>query len=677
MGPVRADTAVVRRPVLAVLAALLGALSLVAPASAGETTDIVIGRADGSFEVRPVPAATVASAIAAARRRPDVAWVEIDQPVRAAETVVPNDARFAEQWGLPRVRVPEAWAQGAGDTSVVVAVIDTGVDASHPDLVGNVLEGADFVNDGHTGDPSGHGTAVAGVIAARGNNHLGIVGHCWTCRILPVRALDRHGDGTSSGIAAGILWAADHGADIINLSLTSPTSSVALEFAVAAARAKGILVVAAAGNQSAGQELTVPQYPAATDGVIGVVGTTQNDAPYIWTHRGQWADVAAPGCALSTATGGGYAPYCGTSFAAPAVAGVLALALSAFPSAPAASVETALFGSSVPLPGGIVAHGRVDATGLLEKLGAGYPFVRRPERVAGNDRIATAVALSQRAFAAADTVVVARSDSYADALAASALAGTFHAPVLLSGSSGLPGNVASEIARLGATTAWVIGGTGALSPAVEAGLRSVGVTPTRIAGTSRYDTAGKIAQELGSTSVFVAPSGGWADAVAVSGLAALTGIPILLVDQDRVPAETALALSSLQPTTITVLGGVSVVSDAVVTALGETGATVSRLSGANRYETSKAIATVAASSGADPTRTWVATGTGWPDALAAGPAAAAEGAVMLLVDGASVVAPSSASWFGASPGVHQLVVVGGPASITEQTAAILGMATHP
>ncbi len=663
-----------RRLSFAVLAAFLAVLSLAAPASAGGTTDIVIGRPDGSFVVRTVPAATADAAVATAQRQPGVAWAEIDQPVHAA-AVTPNDPQYSLQWGLSRTRAPEAWSRTTGDSSAVIAVVDTGVDATHPDLAGAVLPGADFINDGKSGDPAGHGTGVAGIVAGRGNDGVGIAGYCWGCKILPVRSLDATGSGSSATVAAGIQWATTHGADVINLSLAGSATSITLENAIAQARAAGVLVVAAAGNLTkAGQNLSLPQYPAASDGVIGVVGTDADDAIYPWSYRGTWADVAAPGCVRTAAPNADYVSECGTSFASPAVAGIVGLALSAFPKAPVSAIESALYATSSPVSGGIALHGRVDAAALLDRLAETYQAVVAPERVAGGNRIATSVALSQRAHAATDTVIVARSDSYADALAAAPLAGRFNAPVLLTGSSALDPAVATEVRRLGATTAWIVGGERAVAPAVADGLRAAGATDVRrLAGASRYDTAGLIARELGTRSVFVTQAGGWPDAVAVSGLAALTNAPILLVDRDAVPKVTSDALAELQATTITVVGGPGVVSDSVLAALRVSGATVSRLAGASRYETSKAIADAAISAGASAQRTWVATGADWPDALAAGPAAAATGAVLLLVDGKSPTgSPTVTGWLSALTGsLRELVVVGGEASVSVPTLTSL------
>lgn len=655
---------------IAVITALAAILSLASPAQAGPAARIVIGHDDGTFDVQTVPASTVDAAIARAERDPDVAYAERDVALRAVGTVTPNDPMFPEQWGPRLVNTPEAWGRTVGDPSIVVAVVDTGVSPTNPDLAGALLPGKSILK-GSTDDPNGHGTAVAGVIAARGNNGIGVAGYCWACRILPVRALDQNGGGTASDVATGIRWAADNGADIINLSMAGPDASTVLDDAIRYAEAKGVVVVAAAGNQtSAGENLTAPQYPAAGTGVIGVVGTNSSDAIYPWSFRGTWADLAAPGCVATTAPGPAYTAECGTSFAAPAVAGILALAFAAAPQLSRSAVVSALYSSTAPIAPGLAAHGRVDAAALLDAVSGPAATGVQPERVAGADRVATSIELSKRTHPTAPAVVLARSDSYADALAAAPLAARLGAPVLLTPTAALSPAVADEIRRLGATDAWLTGGAAALSTDVEAALTSSGVATHRIAGTSRYDTARQIALQLGGTSVFVTSASSWPDAVAVSGLAASTQTPILLVDQWSVPSDTATALSTLRPTAITVIGGTGVIAGSVLNALASTGATITRLAGATRYDTSLAVADAAVARGLSAASTWVATGSDWPDALAAGPASAAAGGILVLVDGHSgVVSQSLATWLAAT---ENLVIVGGEASVTPVAASLLG-----
>lgn len=264
-------------------------------------------------------------------------------------------------------------------------------------------------------------------------------------------------------------------------------------------------------------------------------------------------------------------------------------------------------------------------------------------RVAGAGRVATAAALSLAQFTPdrTDTVVIARADSYADALAAGPLARARNAPLLLSDQSSLSFETAAEIRRLGVETALLMGRTGALSPQLEADLEALGVTTIqRIGGTNRYETAALAARELGSPGrVYVVeganadPSRGWPDAVAVSALAADEGAPILLVERDRLPAETAAALSHHPGATI--VGGTAAVSTAVEQALAALAVTTDRVAGGTRFETSVLLAQRALAGG-PALRLWLATGANFPDSLAAGPAVAADGGVLLLAPTRSV-----------------------------------------
>jgi Tol biopolymer transport system component len=308
----------------------------------------------------------------------------------------------------------------------------------------------------------------------------------------------------------------------------------------------------------------------------------------------------------------------------------------------------------------------------------------RSLRVAGPDRIATAVRLSGLR-AAADAVVVARADAYPDALAGAPLAAALDAPVLLTGGDGLDGRVAEEVRRLGATTAYVLGGTAALSPAVDDDLRAAGVaTVERRAGGDRYGTAAAIARDVldrtGAGRVYVVeganedPARGWPDAVAVSGLAALEGRPILLVTQPALPPATREALESLPVDAATVVGGTGAVSAAVESAVADTGVAVDRVAGASRYATSAALAARADAAGADAARPWLATGRNWPDALAAGAAVAADGGVLLLIDGEAFAGSPATRDRLAEVDVDRAVVVGGAGVVRpEARAAVEGV----
>lgn len=255
---------------------------------------------------------------------PIVINIEVDEVASSSqEPTPPNDSRFAEQWGLPVVGLPEAWAAVPSNRTVIVAVIDSGVCLNHPDLAGRVMAGYDFVdNDNDPSDVFGHGCGVAGVIAANANNGIGIAGVAPNTRIMPVRVLDSRGLGNYSNIAAGIIYATDNGANIINLSLAGSTNSSVLEQAVAYAVSRGVIVIAAAGNFGSPNTY----YPAAYPSVIAVGSIDVNLQRSSFSNYGTFVDVYAPGRdILTTNINGDYAFNSGTSFAAPIVAGITAM----------------------------------------------------------------------------------------------------------------------------------------------------------------------------------------------------------------------------------------------------------------------------------------------------------------------------------------------------------------
>jgi len=287
------------------------------------------------------------------------------EPISEAFDTSPDDVDWPQQDGLRVAGFPKAWDVTQGSSKIVVAVIDTGVDSNHPDLRGALVPGWNFIgNDANPMDDHGHGTAVAGVVAARSNNHVGGAGICWRCLVMPIKVLDAKGSGDDTLIAAGIVWAVDHGARVINLSLGGPGSSVELANALAYASAKGVIVVAAAGNAG----VTTQSFPAADPHAISVAATTVADRRYSWSNYGSWVRLAAPGCNIAPIlVGGGYGTFCGTSSATPVVAGLVALELSAQPAATAREAEDALARAAVPLPG-FVQYGRIDAGRTLALL---------------------------------------------------------------------------------------------------------------------------------------------------------------------------------------------------------------------------------------------------------------------------------------------------------------------
>lgn len=276
--------------------------------------------------------------VAKALRDPGVETVSLALPVRA---IVSNDPLRPRQWGMTRLQAESVWKRSTGVATstkrrAVVAVLDTGVDANHPDLRGNVLSGYDVLAPGTSAaDPNGHGTHVAGVVAALAGNRRGVAGLAPRAAILPIRVLDAAGNGTSDMIARGIVRAADRRPHVINLSLGASGDDPAVRQAVAYAQRKGVLVVAAAGNSGCGL-FRPTQYPAAYPGVVGVGSVDASLAGSRFSSCGSWVDVAAPGGGIWSTVpatnrlgcSGGYCALSGTSMAAPHVAAAAALAMS-------------------------------------------------------------------------------------------------------------------------------------------------------------------------------------------------------------------------------------------------------------------------------------------------------------------------------------------------------------
>jgi serine protease len=283
--------------------------------------------------------------------------VEYAEPLaRVQAFFVPNDPLVKEQWHMQRIGAPRAWDFASG-RGVTVAVVDTGIacETHGPFNKGSDLastecvDGWNFVNDSaHANDDQGHGTHVAGTIAQSTNNAIGTVGVAFHARLMPVKVLNEGGWGSTAGVANGIRWAADHGAQVINLSLGGPRNAKVLENAVKYALSRGTVVVAAAGN-TGGRV----QYPGATDGVIGVSATDDGDKIAKFSSRGDAVDLAAPGVNVvqQTICNKGrdkcerYPAYNGTSMAAPHVAGAAALVMSLGVTDPPA-VEAALKASA-------------------------------------------------------------------------------------------------------------------------------------------------------------------------------------------------------------------------------------------------------------------------------------------------------------------------------------------
>jgi len=274
--------------------------------------------------------------VRALQSRPEVEFAELDEIVPPAD-LIPNDPWYANwEWHLRKIQAPTAWPTTEGSSNVVIAILDTGVDGTHEDLASKLVPGWNvYDNNSDTRDVNGHGTLVAGTAAASSNNAVGVASVAWGCRVMPVRISDISGYGYFSTMASGLTWAADHGARVANLSYRASTSSTVAS-AAQYFQSKGGVVTVAAGNEGTFEPSLDNPY------LLTVSGTDSNDLLYAWSNTGNNMDVAAPGSAFTTVNGGGYSAASGTSIAAPIVAGVAALILSANPNLTGDETQTIL-----------------------------------------------------------------------------------------------------------------------------------------------------------------------------------------------------------------------------------------------------------------------------------------------------------------------------------------------
>lgn len=314
--------------------------------------------------VTRVPEHAADSIRAALANNPHIQFVEVDRALELNGTSA-NDTYYPHAWHLATVEAPLAWDYGFGD-GITVAVLDTGVNDVHADLSGKVLSGWNSANNsGDTSDINGHGTSVAGVIGAVSNNGTGVASVAWNAMLLPVR-VSNSTDGVAyiSDIAEGLVWAADQGADVSNISY-NVTGSTTLNSAAKYMHDKGGVVVVAAGNS--GSEYKYADSPY----VISVSATNSADSRTSWSSYGEYVDVSSPGAGIYTTTkDGGYGKVSGTSFASPLTAGIVALMKAANSTLSPLELEQALESSAVDLGAAgydiHYGHGRVDAAAAVQ-----------------------------------------------------------------------------------------------------------------------------------------------------------------------------------------------------------------------------------------------------------------------------------------------------------------------
>jgi subtilisin family serine protease len=327
----------------------------------GNVVSQILSRGVEEAVVVSVPLTSAASFVEETAAAKIAEYIEPNLKFEAQFT--PNDPYFTDQWGLTKIEAPRAWDLSHGNSSVLVAVVDSGIDWNHPDLAPNYVPlGYDWVyNDADPMDDNGHGTHVAGIIAAALNNELGVAGVAQVS-IMAEKALDMKGEGYESDLASAINHAAEQGAEIISMSWGSYEDSWLIHRALIDAYRAGVLLVAAAGNDATNERM----YPAAYDEVIAVSATDQNDNPAWFSNYGDWVELSAPGVSiLSTLWNDYYGVKSGTSMAAPYVAGVAALVWGVYPEMTRDELRTWLRGHSDDLgePGFdyVYGYGRINA----------------------------------------------------------------------------------------------------------------------------------------------------------------------------------------------------------------------------------------------------------------------------------------------------------------------------
>ncbi|MFK8793872.1 cell wall-binding repeat-containing protein [Planococcus plakortidis] len=593
-------------------------------AAAGDVTTATAG--SGQIVTIDVPEGeNLESFMAELSGQGDIAYVEPDGRVELA--VIPGDPYYAGyQYHHRLIGSEAAWDKTTGNKDVLVAVIDDGFDLLHPDLKGRIVSPFNVITGSGNVSVEFHGTHVAGLIAGNMDDELFGVGVAPSTSIMPIDVFDGE-DGFISDVAAGVYHAVDKGADIINMSLVAYADTNVLREAVEYAHSRNVLVIAAAGNDG----ISSPYYPAAYKEVVSVASTDAADKRSAFSNYGKTIDIAAPGSGVfSIFPDKSFGGMDGTSMSTPIVSGAAALLKANEPKLSNTDIAGRLMLTAKDLgtTGKDVyyGHGRLNIDRALTLDASHWS-----NRLAGQTRYDTAVAISKAGWNAASTVVIAKGADFPDALAGGPLAYQENAPILLTKGDSLHPATAAEIRRLKPGKAILLGSGGALSATVEAQVRQLVADVERIGGKNRYDTAALIAEKIPGNRAVVSSGQNFPDVLSISPYAAKNGIPILLTRTGTLPVETKSALSGKTSTIVT--GGTGAISDAVMAQL--PGA--KRYGGTSRYDTGKLINQ---NFPMGKQKAFIATGTNFPDALAGSVLAAKKDAPILLTAANSVPSPT-------------------------------------
>ncbi|MDR2108500.1 MAG: S8 family serine peptidase [Coriobacteriales bacterium] len=663
------------------------------------TEDDITGQ--DCFVVEVSKGYTVAEALQEAFAHPDIDWAEVNGIYYPTDDAppqpeyFPNDPQLsAEGSRWPSlVNALAAWQYHASFQETYVAVIDTGVVSTHEDLQANLDMGRsrDFSGDksstlGTTDNPA-HGTHVTGIISAVANNGKGITGVSHNAKVIPINVFKRNANGSSKAPSSDIAEAINYVVDlnlpnlrVINMSLGhlgSPDAST--HAAIKAARAKGILVVCSAGNEKSSN----PHYPSDHSECVSVIALNSNgDArAYSFSNFGSEKDISAPGERIRSTYAPGnrtYQELQGTSMASPMVAGAAALLFSYRPNLTADQVEDLLYRSAVD----IYAKGKDNDSGWGRlDVGAALSMLMTPSfvRLGGPNRYSTMELISARRASVAQTAIVASADKYPDALCASALAGIYDAPVLLTSTDparSLAPETRREMQRLGVQKVIIVGDTASVSARAQEDIAGIvgAANVSRYGGSDRYATACEIYssnRQSYSTTAIIASGVEFADALSAGPYSYTSKSPIFMADESGLLSQQTIdTIKGGSFTSVVFLGGTDRVSEAVKTQLGTSAYTYTRLGGAHRYETSSLIATWSQSRGLGLGNVTLTTGAKFPDALCGASLCGKNASVLLLVgDNSDGYFALDSHLTGARPYIAQGYILGDANSVSDTTAA--------
>lgn len=651
----------------------------------------------GIYLATVAPGRDVASEVRRLASLPEVEYVQPNYAYKA--DIQPNDELYAQQWGLDKIDVPEAWNITQGSPSVEVAVLDTGVDASHPDLKERVLNGYDFANgDDDPSDDNGHGTMVAGVIAAVANNGIGIAGVDKKCKILPVKVAGADGNFYSSDIINGIYYAVDRGADVINMSFGGQTDAAydqAIADALWDAYNAGIVLVAASGNDSG-----AVSFPAALPPVISVGATDKNDNIAEFSNYGPELNLVAPGVDIYTTYSDGvkegYASASGTSMAAPLVSGIAALLLAEKPDLKPRQVEW-LMEHSAFMPAAAsgqqwdvhYGYGRVDAYKALlqtlpdmsqdaadipeeaQPINFVQPYTQRMDMPMDGDWLRLDV--TDGGYVTVDVDVPQNLDIACGVY-------SYAGDVIQLQKAVNDGGVGQDehfqfYADAGSYYLFIMDMNGHWSDTpytleISDSAHSAAVGQ-RLAGADRYAAAVAISQAGwpdGSACAVLASGENFPDAMAGSALAKTVDAPLLLTERNALNDYTKEELARLKVETVYILGMEGAISQTVEDELEGAGYIVKRIGGKDRYETAVSIAQAIKGLGGSMDKVILARADDYADAVAA----AASGYPILFAGNAGSKALNAVTKAALiDMGISDVVIAGQSGAVSAQIEAEL------